>query len=147
MKRVLRHQRHTEKGAVAVELALMLPILVAFFVVIVDLGLFLREHQIIENAAREGARLSALPRNQVASWNPDASLATVQQRVVDYLAEEGITIDPSAVDVNQSFPVVVAGQTPTASVVTVTYQRTPLSGFFSSDPVPLSARAVFRNLY
>ena len=136
-----------EKGAVVVELALMLPLLVALLVTIVDMGLLLREHQIVENAAREGARLSSLPKNQVAPWNPDAAMSTVQERVVDYLAEEGITIDVTAVQLDQGHPVVVGGQTLTASAVTVTYQRTPLIGFVTSAPVTLSARAIFRNLY
>lgn len=150
MKQVLKARRRSgrnlEKGVVAIELALMLPVLLVFLVAIVDLGLLLREHQILQNAAREGARMSSLPRNDVDS-NSSASLATIQQRVVDYLAEEGITIAVGDVTVNQNRLVTIGAISVTVSDVSVAYTRDPLIGFLSGGPVNLSAQATFRNLY
>jgi Flp pilus assembly protein TadG len=136
-----------QKGVVAVELALMLPILLLFLAVTVDLGLLMREHQILQNAAREGARMSSLPRNQVGPWNPAADLDTIRQRVVDYLAEEGITISTADVDVVQDRLINLAATSVTASEVSVSYARDPLIGFVLPGPVTLSGEAVFKNLY
>jgi Flp pilus assembly protein TadG len=144
MKRVhkthVKTNRNPENGVIAVELAIMLPILLVFLVAIVDLGLLLREHQILQNAAREGARMSSLPRNS-------GNLGTVQQRVVDYLAEEGIAINAASVTVVQNRQIPVGALTIRGSEVTVAYTRDPLIGFLAAGPVNLSAQAVFRNLY
>jgi Flp pilus assembly protein TadG len=140
-----RFGRSPEKGAIAVELALMLPLLLVFFVGIVDMGLLIREHQILQNAAREGARMSSLPRNQAAPQTT-GSLATIQDRVVDYLAEEGITIVAADVTVSQNRDVFVNGVAVSVSDVSVSYVRAPLIGLLSG-PVSLSAQATFRNLY
>ncbi|MEE8161295.1 MAG: TadE/TadG family type IV pilus assembly protein, partial [Acidobacteriota bacterium] len=84
-----------ERGAVIVEFAMILPLLVIIFVTIIDLGVLLHEHQVLQNAAREGARFSALPRNQISPLNPIASASAVRQRVMDYCAERNLTV-PSA---------------------------------------------------
>ncbi len=42
------------KGVIAAEFALMMPILLVTFLGAVDLALILREHQVLQNAAREG---------------------------------------------------------------------------------------------
>ena len=135
-------------GIAAVEMAAVLPLLVLISITISDLGLALREHQILQNAAREGARFSALPLNQVGPMNPSASMAAIRQRVTDYLARERITAPASSITVNQQFPISIAGSTVYGSEVTITYQRALLvSGFFSVGQVTLTGRSVFRNLY
>ena len=137
----------SQRGAVVVEMALILPFLLLLLVGTIDVSLLLREHQLLQNGAREGARISAQPANQVGPLNPTASLATIRQRVVDYLAEEGITILASDVTVNQGHTLIISGITVRASEVTVTYPRSPLIGFLTPGPVTLSVRSVFRNLY
>src|SRR5213592_2842073 len=98
-------------GIAAVEMAAVLPLLVLIIVTIIDLGLALREHQILQNAAREGARFSALPLNQVGPMNPSASIAAIQQRVTGYLAEENITAPANSITVNQRFAINIADYT------------------------------------
>src|SRR5438876_6427358 len=129
-RKYMRCSRHGTTGVAVVELAAMLPLLVLIIITIIDMGLVLREHQILQNAAREGARFSALPLNQVGPVNPSASIAAIQQRVTDYLAEEKVKAPANSITVNQQFPISVAGSTVYGSEVTIKYQRDLLvSGF------------------
>ena len=140
-----------QRGTALVELALILPLLVVMFVGVVDFGLFIREHQILQNAAREGARYSALPANyMLMSSNPSAIESSIKNRVVTYLQQENITVATSNVTVNQLYPVDIgggSGLTATASEVVVSYSRSPLVGGSLFGPVVLTARSVFRNCY
>jgi Flp pilus assembly protein TadG len=52
--------RARERGAAAVEFALVLPILVIILLGIVDFGLEINSQAIVANAAREGARVASL---------------------------------------------------------------------------------------
>lgn len=52
--------RARERGAAAVEFALVLPILVVILLGIVDFGLEMNSQAIVANAAREGARTASL---------------------------------------------------------------------------------------
>lgn len=148
---------HSNRGVILIELALVLPIFTVLFCGVVDLGLVIREHQVLQNAVREGARFSTLPRNWVNPTNPNASYADIEQRVVDYLQLEGITVNPSDITIDQSYPINVGALTLYGSEVEVTYNRSFLfpSFFFPSKWNPtspftqltLTGRAVFRNLY
>src|SRR5215831_837871 len=95
MRQPRKHRREDQRGAVIVEFAVVIPILLFLFVGVVDYGLILREHQILQNAAREGARLSVLPAYCIANAQASDQTAVrdaIRQRVVDYLANEHITI-------------------------------------------------------
>jgi Flp pilus assembly protein TadG len=140
----------SERGVVAVELAMMLPLLVVCFLTIIDLSLVIHEHQILQNAAREAARFSALPRNQIGPLNPVASANAVRQRVIDYCAERSITVPVGDISVSQQHPINVGALTVMGSEVTVSYTRPLLvagAPFLPVGNVVLSGRAVFRNLY
>ena len=139
-----------QTGAVLVELAMILPFLALTLVVIADLGLVLREHQVLGNAAREGARFSSLPKNWVAPQNPGASLAAIQQYVVDYCDRAGVQVAGAEVDVDQGVLIAVDGGTVSASRVTVTVDRNllfPAAGLLGSPTVRLRGEAVFRNFH
>src|SRR5262245_50928057 len=83
-----------QHGVAMVEFAMMLPLLTVILIGIFDFGLVLREHQILENAAREGAHYSALPANSIsAATDPTAKSNAIKQVVVNYLSQEGITVD------------------------------------------------------
>ena len=143
------HKSH-QSGTVLVEFALVLPLMVTMFLIIVDLGFVLREHQILQNAAREGARFSALPANWINPVNPAATADTIKQVVVAYMAQENITVNTGQITVNQQYPIKVGALTVSGSQVTVTYVRplfitgTPL---LPSPQVTLTGQAIFRNLY
>ena len=149
MKRVHKTMRK-ERGAALVEMVMILPVLTILFLGIVQFGLVLREHQIVQNAAREGARLSMLPQYSVKDWtgsgtSPDT---TIKNLVVQYMSQENITIATSDVTVNQNYNITLTdGTKVVASQVTISYSRTPIVGgsFFGS--IAYKGEAVFRNLY
>jgi Flp pilus assembly protein TadG len=145
--RKLEHSR----GAVMVEFALMLPLLVLILLVIFDLGWILRERQILENAAREGAHFAALQTNRVDPNNPDPIIiAQIKQRVIDYCSQENITVQASSITVDSAAPIPVGTLTERGSQVTVTYQRQfliPGIGLLPSGQMTLVGQAVFLNFW
>jgi Flp pilus assembly protein TadG len=129
---------------------MMLPLLVICFLTIIDLGLVIHEHQIIQNAAREAAHFSALPRNQVSPLNPMATVSNIKQRVMDYCAGENITVPSADITVSQQHPITVGALTVMGSEVTIRYTRPFLiagAPFLPVGDAVLSGRAVFRNFY
>lgn len=172
MKRISSNNgrsRGDQRGSVIVELALMLPLMTIFILGAIDMGLVIREHQVLQNAAREGARFSAQPANHIDSSNPTATANSIRNEVINYLSRENITI-PSVnctedspgsktwtcgtVKISQVSPIVtvVGGTTFTdfGSAVTVTYTRSfllPGGSVLKFNSVSLNGRSVFRNLY
>ena len=172
MKRISsksRKSRAKQQGSVIAELALMLPLMAIFVLGATDLGLIIREHQILQNAAREGARFSAQPINNIDSTNPTATANSIRDKVINYLASERITIASTnctadatipkqwncgAITIRQRYPIptVVGGVTITdyGSSVAVTYNRSFLfkgGSLFQFNSVSLNGNSVFRNLY
>lgn len=143
-------RRRREKGVALVELAVVLPLLTLLLLTIVDLGMVLREYQILQNATREGARYSIHPPNWVDPRNPGASLDAIRARVVEYMAQEGITINSADVTVTQLEPIMVGELALRSSRITVTYNRAlliPAQGILPAGQLALSASTVFENLY
>jgi TadE-like protein len=140
-----------ERGAVLVEFAIVLPLLALLFLTIIDLGLAIRESQVLQNAAREGARFSALQISWVDPLNPVATEGAIKQRVTAYCQQEGIVVDPAAVTVNQRYAIDVGGGlTALGSEIVVSYERPfliPGAPLLPFARVRLASRAVFRNLY
>jgi Flp pilus assembly protein TadG len=90
---VLMHLKHpaknTRRGVVAVEAAVILPLALVLMLGTWEVGRFVHVEQIMNNAAREGARVAA-----GGYINGTAvTVATVQQSVKDYLTAAGF---PSA---------------------------------------------------
>lgn len=73
-------QRRRERGAVAVEMALILPLLLLVIGGIVDFGRLLFTQNIVTNAAREGARMRSL--GYPAGALPTPAVGTATHRVV-----------------------------------------------------------------
>ncbi len=134
-----------------VEFALVLPLLVLIIILIVDLSWCLRETQILENAAREGAHYSALDRNRVDPVrNPGATINNIKQVVIAYCSQEHITVQASDITVTQTFPINVGGAVLYGSEVTISYPRQFVIGgvgLLPSGQMTLVGRAVFKNLY
>jgi Flp pilus assembly protein TadG len=89
-----------QRGAALVEMVMILPVLTILFLGIVQFGLVLREHQVVQNAAREGARLSMLPNYSRKGWNTSSGsacpLSTIANVVAQYLSTEGISVTADA---------------------------------------------------
>ena len=146
-----------QRGAVAVEMAIVLPLFAILLLGAFEFGDIARTHQVLQNAAREGARLSANLTNCI-SCSSDcsvqaATLATIQNRVVAYLQGERITVNASDVIVDQNYPISVSGMPAVKGThVTINYQRSlifpGISGLIpSARTMQLSGNAVFRNFY
>ena len=136
-------------------MAVVLPLLTLLLIGIVNMGFLIREHQVLQNAAREGARYSTLQANRIdeaGDATAQAALLTkLKTRVQRYLAQERITIALSDVTIDQNYTYAAdASTTVTASKVTVSYSRSmliPAGWLWPFGPVTLTGDAVFRNLY
>ena len=145
-----RRRGRRERGAAVVELAIMLPLLALLLLSVIDLGLVIRESQVLQNAAREAARFSALQTSWLDPVNPTASQAAIEQRVIDYCRQEGIAVSAANVTVNQQYPIDANGLTLRGSEVVISYDRAfliPGAPLLPFSRVRLTGRAVFRNLY
>jgi Flp pilus assembly protein TadG len=143
--------RTTEKGVAAVELAIILPLFCILLLGIFEIGGMARDHQALQNGAREGARFSALKNNSMSgATNPTAVEATIKNRVIAYLANEKITVTSADIVVDQTYPITLAGVTANGSQITINYSR-PILFPGISRWIPLSTtlqgKAVFRNFY
>jgi Flp pilus assembly protein TadG len=119
-----------ERGAAAVEFALVLPLLLLLFIGIVEFSQALQVHARLSAAAREGARIMALTSNPAAA-------RTAVHAAVDSLdfPDSQITISPNA----------CASTDPTETVaVTVIYTQPFAAGLLGQNGVELTGKAVMR---
>jgi Flp pilus assembly protein TadG len=149
--------RNRERGTQLVEFALVLPFLLFMGMFVTEGAGFLRTHQVLNNAAREGARLSNLPENKCAdpacSTNP-----TIQNAVLYYLCANAVSNQNCSgptvtVTINQALPVPDAsGVIMNTSVVTVSRPyglplMSSVPGFGVPTSITLTVVAKFRNFY
>ena len=113
-----------ERGAVAVEFALIAPLLLALVLGIVEFSNFYNIQISVSQAAREGARTMAIKNDQTQATNA---------------AKAGAPgISPSGFNVSAANPTPFAFSSATCTAgtpmqVTVTYQGTALTGLFGSS--------------
>ena len=139
--------RRTERGTALVEFAIVLSLLLFFAVVVFEGAALIRTHQVINNAAREGARFAA--QANFASSGP----GDLQQVVVNYAALNDVTVAAGEVSVDQGQAIPGPnGVFISASRVTVTHPY-PLAvlpnipGFTIPTSITLVGRAEFRNFF
>ena len=77
---MIRH-RKSARGAELLELTIALPILLLSFAAIVDFAFMFQRLVVLQNAAREGARIAVLP----GYFNPSGTNDVVRARVRDYV--------------------------------------------------------------
>ena len=129
-----------ERGAELIEFAMVTPVLLLMMFGICDFGLLFQRYQVLTNAAREGARLAALP---------GYTEADVTARVNAYLTAGGV---PGTAATGLEIQSVAAGgRTFNVVRVTVTYTHPfafvgPLMGLFGDgrESVTFSAVAAMR---
>lgn len=103
-------KRFDERGAAAVEFALLLPVLMLILFGIIEFGMIMYSREVITNASREGARTGIVQ----ATVKP--TTGEIQTVVTNYLTGTGV--DPNAVTIT----IAGAGLTaPNTLNVTVTY--------------------------
>jgi hypothetical protein len=108
--------------------------------------LLVHQHQVIQNAAREGARFSA--QHQIGQHG--ITELDIKNRVVGYCSEQNVTVSSANVTVNQNRDYLVGATLIRASEITVAHSRslmTPGMSALLGDPVTIRARGVFRNFY
>jgi Flp pilus assembly protein TadG len=143
-------RRHAERGTQIAEFAVVLPILVFLSMVVTEGAAFIRTYQIIDNAAREGARIATLPENQCTVTPCTTINNAIKSVVVNYANNNGVPLTTGNVTVNQNGSIPTAsGISLSASTVTVTYPYQLPYFTFPGLPNPLNlvATAEFRNLY
>jgi Flp pilus assembly protein TadG len=82
----MRRQHTSQKGAAAVEFALVLPLLIVLTFGIIEFGVFLYNQQVITNASREGARAGI-----VATGSARVTAAEIRTIVQNYCASRLFT--------------------------------------------------------
>lgn len=108
-----RCRKRTDRGAVAVEMALVTPLLVALVFGIIDFSRVFNAELQLSQAAREGARLAAIVngsapvyssaqiRDRVASAAPNPAFAgTAAQLGMMFQCPTGTTVSPSTLPVS-----------------------------------------------
>lgn len=138
-----------QKGVVAVELAIVLPLFGLLLLGVLEVGGMARDHQVLQNGAREGARFSAMSPNEIKG---DATVETrIKDRIIAYLANERITVAPADITVNQEYIATVGSTNITCSEITVNYNRSAtfqgIATWLPLASTPLKGTAVFRNFY
>jgi Flp pilus assembly protein TadG len=135
-----------ERGSQIVELAVSLPLLMFLTLAIIDGGSLLHVHQVINNSAREGARLSSQPENKGAT-------TAIRSAVVQYAAKNQVVIATSNITVDQTQVITLPdGTIMTSSIVTINYpyylnHLSKLPFFNIPNVVQMGTFAQFRNLY
>jgi Flp pilus assembly protein TadG len=153
--KTINRSRRSERGTQLLELALVLPLLLFMAMLVSEGSDFIRVHQVLNNAAREGAKFSSLLENNCKG---DATcLSAIRSVVVQYASNNGVTItNPSSnIVVNQAADWIV----PSGSVagfytsrVTVSYAYPIVylkiaPGFTIPDSILLVGSSEFRNFY
>jgi Flp pilus assembly protein TadG len=137
-----------ERGAILVEMALVVPILAILLMGTVQFGLVLREHQIVQNAAREGARFCSQQTFDTLNnkWTAPTE-SQVRKVVSNYLKQENILVDANSPDISVE-PNYDLGPSigKCGSRVKVTHTTSPIVGSGIWGNFTYSAEAVFRNL-
>ncbi len=123
MKRPMR--MFNERGASAVEFALLLPLLMMILFGIIEFGMALYRQAILTNASREGARLG------IVQSVPPITTAAINTRIDTYLTAAGIA--PGSVTRAIS-PIVPVTGTPVTVSLTLPYTYTVLPGLTSIAP-------------
>jgi Flp pilus assembly protein TadG len=156
MKLTTDKRRRSERGTQLLELAIVLPLLLFLAMLVSEGSDFIRVHQVINNAAREGAKLSSMPEN----WCKGTAQAisdcknSIISAVVQYASNNGVTLPAANVVVNQQAAwVVPAGSAGFwVSQVTVTYSYPIIylkiaPGFTIPNTILLRGSSSFRNFY
>jgi Flp pilus assembly protein TadG len=103
-------QRLDERGATAVEFALLLPVLLTILFGIIEFGMIMYGREVVTNASREGARAGIIQRIPVVTAGEITTVAT------NYLTGTGINPAQVTIAVPAS-----GGLTGTPVTVTATY--------------------------
>lgn len=128
-----------ERGAVAAEFALLLPVLLMMVIGTIEFGMIMYSRELITNASREGARAGIV---QVAPKPGAGAITTI---AMNYLTGTGI--NPADITVTVAG---AGGANPNTLTVTTSYRYPWLFPYIPTllglpRPLPLSGRAIMRH--
>lgn len=126
-----RGDGRNERGAAAVEFALVLPLLMLLVMGTLDWGYYFFVEQVVTNAAREGARAGTLH-----DTDPAAAVADATTTATSYVQTAGLK--PAKLTVQVDLTTVATGAN--AVRVRTTYQAGSITGFLRAI-VPATAQA------
>ena len=143
--------RRSQRGQDLVEFALLLPALLLLLLLVGEGGAMVWTYEVLNNAAREGARLAVVPGEQSQS-------ADVVNRVIAYAQANGVTLSGGNISVNQNRLISPGGGACSAanpclsaSQVSISYSYAlvylPRLPFGIATTVPLGASVEMRNFY
>ncbi len=92
-----RPATHSRLGAVAVELAIVAPMLVSIVLGLLEVGRLYDTQNLLDTAAREGARFAAMDRSGMLQEGVSANTKIIQD-VTNFLSSSGV--DPTSIDVD-----------------------------------------------
>lgn len=130
-----------QRGAAAVEGAVVLLVFLVVILAIFEAGRFFNVQQVLTNASREGARLAVLPLSGTSSLPTTGQIESEVQRFLQAANIQGATIA-----VNRPVSINTGGVLSefTRVTVSVPYQVLTLS-MFSNLAIPLVGEALMRN--
>lgn len=141
-----RRRRETERGAAAVEFALVFPLFIAVLMGTIDYGYFFFSDQIVTNAAREGARAGTLVTPGVGA--SAAAVSAASAAAATYLTNNGLGCPGGGSGCITAISTTVsdlAGITTPAVDVVIDYASVSLTGFTGYIlPAKVHAHAVMR---
>ena len=131
-----RMRQRNERGAVATEFAILLPVLLLILFGTIEFGLIMFNREVITNASREGARAGIVQRV------PKPTTGEITAVVTNYLTGSGINMGAVNVAVAGA-----GGANPATLTVTVNYTYTFIvPGVFGlGNTLPLTGQTVMRH--
>ena len=134
--RSLLLRKRDQRGAAAVEMAIVLPVLVLLIFGIIQWSIYFNRLQGLQAAAREGARVAALP--QSTQSDVKAKVTDALDGVLPSGATTTITVSPSS---SNPFDLQPSGTSVTVTVKVNTDLNIPLWG---SQTVTQTGKGVFK---
>lgn len=128
-----------ERGALAAEFALLLPVLLMMVLGTIEFGMIMFSRELITNASREGARAG------IVQVSPKPTSATITTIAMNYLTGTGI--NPADVTVTVAG---AGGANPNTLTVTAVYRYPWLFPYIPTvlglpRPLPLQGQAIMRH--
>ena len=132
-------RRLNERGAVAAEFALLLPVILLILFGTIEFGMIMYSRELITNASREGARAG------IIQVSPKPTAGAITTIATTYLT--GVGINPADVTIAV---VGAGGANPATLTVTATYQYPWLIPYIPTvlgfpSPLPLTGRTIMRH--
>src|SRR4051794_37562243 len=95
----IKHNRISERGTQLLVLTIVLPLLIFIAMLVTEGSDFVRVHEVLNNAAREGAKFSSMPENSCGGGA--TCLNGIKNTAVQYAKNNGVTITAANVAVDQ----------------------------------------------